>query len=77
MWNRLSFKMMSEPSVQTMSIGQTWLPHWMLSVDTVSGARKIRQKNPWSLTQRLWEWLLPQDVRAAQRYLRRLDVHLV
>ena len=26
-----------------------------------SGGRKIRQKNPWDLPQRLWEWLLEQS----------------
>lgn len=30
----------------------------MQNLRETSGARKIRQKNPWSLPQRLWEWLL-------------------
>ncbi len=32
--------MISEPSVQITSIGQSELPHWMLRLATVAGARK-------------------------------------
>ncbi len=32
----------------------------MLMLRESSGGKKIRQKNPWDLPQRLWEWLLEQ-----------------
>ena len=40
MWNRFSRQMMSDPSTQMTIIGRRALPHWMLRLATVAGARK-------------------------------------
>ena len=37
---------MTAPSSQITTIGQTVLPHWMLSSDTVAGARKSTALTP-------------------------------